>query len=244
MFELYKRLIADIPAGIAVDQICSGSAVTAVCADGGIGLCETVVDHRRPMMLDSACGCDLQTLAACAQSWNYVEASIGIAAINCYYNNARRLMELGFTFNPIRRNPYRLLKRSLDNRKVAVIGRAPLLEEALEGTAQLSVLVENPVGAADYPDSAMEFILGDQDAVFADGRAFVQKKIERIQSLSNWLVCHGIGVPLCEIPGVHAVWGFAALNPAEALRQVQLGVPAEDMLSSALAIVRMGGEIL
>ena len=46
------------------------------------------------------------------------------------------------------------------------------------------------------------------------------------------------------MPGIHAVWGFAALNPAEVLRQVQLGVSMEDMLSSALAIVRMGSEIL
>ena len=244
MFELYERLIEEIPAGIPVEQICSGSSLTAVCADSGIGLCETVVDHRRSMTLDSTCRYDLQTLATYAQSWNYVEASIGMAAINCYYNNAHRLMELGLALNPVRRNPYRLLKRTLDNRKVAVIGRSLILEKALEGAVHLSVLVENPTGAADYPDSAVEFILEDQDAVFADGRAFVQKKKARIQSHSNQLICHGIGVPLCDMPGIHAVWGFAALNPAEVLRQVQLGVSMEDMLSSALAIVRMGSEIL
>ena len=84
MFDLYARLIEGIPAGIPVEQICSGSSLTAVCADDGIGLCETVVDHRRSMTLDSTCRYDLQTLATYAQSWNYVEASIGMAAINCY----------------------------------------------------------------------------------------------------------------------------------------------------------------
>lgn len=236
MFELYGRLIEGIPAGIDVEQICSGSSLTAVCADGGIGLCETVADQRRPMTLNPAGRYDLQTLATYAQSWNYVEASIGMAAINCYYNNPRRLMEQGCVLNPLRRNPYRSLKRTMENRKVAVIGRTPLLECALEGAVQLSVLVENPIGAA-------EFILEDQDAVFADGRAFVQKKLARLQTHAKQLILHGVGVPLCEIPGVHTVWGFAALDPKAVLRQVQLGVPAEGIFSTALAMIRMGSEL-
>ena len=244
MFALYERLIEGIPAGIEVEQICSGSALTAVCADGGVGLCETVIDQRRPMTLDPSGRYDLQALATCAQSWNYIEASIGMAAINCYYNNARRLMERGLVLNPVRRNPYRSLKRMLENQKVAVIGRMPLLEDALGDAAQLSVLVENPVGAADYPDCAAEFILEDQDAVFADGRAFVQKKIPRLQAHAKRLVCHGVGVPLCEIPEVDTVWGFAVLNPAEVLRMVQLGVPVECLLSPAMAIVRMGSALI
>ena len=243
MFELYKRLIDGIPAGIPVEQICSGSALTAVCADGGIGLCETVVDQRRPMTLDSTCRYDLQTLATYAQSWNYVEASIGMAAINCYYNNARRLMELGLALNPVRRNPYRSLKRTLENRKVAVIGRTPILEEALEGAVQLSVVTENPVGGVDYPESAVEFILANQDAVFADGRCFVQKKMARLQSNAKRLICHGLGVPLCEMPGVCAVMGFAVLQPEEVMKQVQLGAPMAELLSPALAVVQRGSAL-
>lgn len=226
MFELYDRLIEGIPTGIPVERVCSGSTLTAVCADGSIGLCETVMDHRRPMTLDSDCRYDLQTLAAYAKSWNYTEASIGMAAINCYYNNARRFMELGLALNPVRRNPYRTLKRALDNRKVAAIGHTPILEDILDGAVQLSVIVENPIGSADYPDSAMEFILESQDAVLMDGRSFVRNQIARLQSNTKHLICHGVGVPLCEMPGVHAVWGFSALNPGEVLKQVQFGVPA------------------
>lgn len=243
MFELYDRLIEGIPSGIPVEQICSGSTLTAVCAGGSVGLCETVVDQRRAMTLKPNLSYDLQTLAAFIKSWNYVEASIGMAAINCYYNNARRLMELGLALNPVRRNPYRSLKRALDNRRVAVIGRTPILEEALEGAVQLSVVTENPVGGADYPESAVEFILANQDAVFADGRCFVQKKMARLQSNAKRLICHGLGVPLCEMPGVCAVMGFAVLQPEEVMKQVQLGAPMAELLSPALAVVRRGSAL-
>lgn len=243
MFELYDHLIEGIPVGIPVQQVCSGSVLTAVCANGSVGLCETVVDQRRAMTLKPNLSYDLRALATFAKSWNYVEASIGMAAINCYYNSAQRLMERGYALNPVRRNPYRSLKRALENRKVAVIGRTPVLEEALEGAAQLSVLTENPVGSDDYPSGATEFLLNSQDAVFADGRCFVQKKVARLQSNANRLICHGLGVPLCEMPGVYAVMGFAVLHPEEVMKQVQFGVSIAEMLSPALAIVRMGSEI-
>jgi len=40
-------------------------------------------------------GMSLQDMAAMVKSWNYLEASLGTAALNCYYNTVEKVNALG-----------------------------------------------------------------------------------------------------------------------------------------------------
>ena len=243
MFELYDRLIEGIPSGIGVESVCSGSEITAVCADGNTGLCETVVDQRIPMSFESSKKYDLKALAGFSKSWNFIEASIGMAAICCYYNDARKLEENGCRPLPVRRNPYRFMKRALVNRRAALIDRSALLEDVFSSDAQLSVLTERPAAPSEYPFAAADFILGEQDAVFADGRAFVRKRLPHILTCANGVVLYGLGVPASEISGVRAAYGLSVLDHETVQRLVFTGAPLEKLLPF-LGMVHVGGEVI
>ena len=243
MFELYDRLIEGIPSGIRVESVCSGSGFTAVCADGNTGLCETVVDQRIPMSFDPSKKYDLKALADFSKSWNFIEASIGMAAICCYYNDARKLEENGCRPLPVRRNPYRFMKRALVNRRAALIDRSALLEDALSSDVQLSILTERPSAPTEYPVAAADFLLEKQDAVLADGRALVRKRLPHILTCANGVVLYGLGVPSCEISGVRAVYGLSVLDQEMVQKLIFTGAPLEKLLPF-LGMVHIGGEVI
>lgn len=243
MFELYDHLIEGIPSGISVESVCSGSGFTAVCADGNTGLCETVIDQRIPMSFDPSKKYDLKALADFAKSWNFVEASIGTAAICCYYNDARKLEKNGYKPLPVRRNPYRFMKRALVNRRVVLIDRSALLEDVFSSDVQLSILTEKPSAPMEYPAAAADFLLEKQDAILADGRTLVRKRLPHILACANSVVLYGLGVPICEISGARAVYGLSVLDHATAQKLVCMGAPLEKLLP-LLGMVHIGGEAI
>lgn len=243
MFKLYDRLIEGIPSGISVESVCSGSGFTAVCADGNTGLCETVIDQRIPMSFDPSEKYDLKALAGFSKSWNFVEASIGMAAICCYYNDARKLEENGCKPLPVRRNPYRFMKRALINRRVALIDRSALLEDVFSSDVQLSILTERPSAPTEYPVAAADFLLEKQDAVLADGRALVRKRLPHILTCASGVVLYGLGAPICEISGVRAVYGLSVLDHEMVQKLIFTGAPLEKLLP-LLGMVHIGGDII
>ena len=92
-------------------------------------------------------------------------AEKGMAAINCWYNAPEKLAafcggEGGDSFQT--------RAEQARGKRVTVVGRFPNLEEQLGPVCQLSVLERNPE-QGDYPDSACEFILPEQEMVFITG---------------------------------------------------------------------------
>jgi hypothetical protein len=91
MWELYDRLIEDIPAGLRVDEALQGGHWNMVRSGSRIGLAmdgSRLVPETRPRTITPPfTGMELRDLAhggRCAQaakSWNFAEASVGMAAI-------------------------------------------------------------------------------------------------------------------------------------------------------------------
>ena len=81
---------------------------------------------------------DLKTLAGLAKSWNWLEASLGAAAINAYYATPDNIESLGGAIDEgvaesgDASNPFHRLKDRYVGRKVAVVGHFP------EGMASIS----------------------------------------------------------------------------------------------------------
>lgn len=220
MWELYDELIERIPPDIETDGVLIGLDWTVVSAGKYCGTAMTVMEHERECCADilgSGKGLSLKYLASFIKSWDFVKASIGAASINAYYNNAdtwkQACSSQPDTWKIISgENAFDGYAQTVKGKKAAVIGHFHQLEKYLEGAGSLSVLERRPSGD-DYPDSACEYILPEQDFVFITGTTLINKTLPRLLELSKdaHVVLVGPSTPMAQILfdyGVNEMSGF------------------------------------
>ena len=190
MWKLYEQLIEQIPDDIAVDNITVGLNWTAVTAGDYCGTAMTVQEQQDYDMelLESRRGQPLKYLASLSKSWNFTEAAVGAAAINAYFNNEKTWKQSVPEKTPWKiigsENAFNAYGQEVLGKKVAVIGHFRRLESFLTGAKSVSVLERRPKGD-DYPDTACEYILPEQDFVFITGTTLVNKTLPRLLELSK-----------------------------------------------------------
>jgi uncharacterized protein (DUF4213/DUF364 family) len=95
MWKLYDDLCIGIPSGITVDSCAVGDFWTAVRANGNIGIART---SERPADADAfAARCAGRYLRDIGNHMHWrtaAEASVGVAALNAWYNTAERVKGL------------------------------------------------------------------------------------------------------------------------------------------------------
>jgi uncharacterized protein (DUF4213/DUF364 family) len=220
MWELYNRLIDNIPADITVDNITVGLTWTAVSAEQYCGTAMTVYEQKDFFIddsLGSRRGQPLRYLASLSKSWDFTEASIGVAAINAYYNNRETWKRAAYGGE----TPWKIVgsesafdgyAHAVKGKRVAVVGHFRQLEKHLTEARKVSVLERKPTGD-DYPDSACEYLLPEQDFVFITGSALVNKTLPRLLELSKGanVILVGPSTPMTSILfeyGVKEMSGF------------------------------------
>ena len=197
-WELYDRLVADIPEGIAVRELGSGGSWCFVDAECGMGIAHRVTYGAAGPMRADIRSLDLRSLAELSRSWNYEEASFALAAVNAWHTSAERLERLGADVAGARgadrasANPFSGLLDSVVGKKVAVIGHFPNVE-LLEGRCDLAVLERTCASELDTPDSACEYVLPHQDYVFVTGTTLINKTAPRLLDLSASAVTVMVG---------------------------------------------------
>ena len=230
-WELYDRLIQGIPQDILVEDYVVGSIWTLVRAGGFDGVALTVrqnagnSNEQQPIL-----GQPLRKVAELVKSWDFTEASIGMAAINAWYNTPDHAAALHLLPPKEEENSsgdaFKVFGSAVEGKRVAVIGHFPYLERKLAGICELSILEREPQ-KGDYPDSACEYILPEQDYVFITGMTLTNKTLPRLLELcQNAKVCIvGPSAPLSDVLfdyGVDCISGFCATDreqTAEALRR-------------------------
>lgn len=222
MWELYNELIEKIPGDIIADSITIGLSWTVVTAGQYCGTAMTVVEQDHECYIDileTRRGQPLKYLASLSKSWNFTEASIGVAAINAYYNNSATWKQ-GYAAG---NNPWKILgsenafdgyAQAVKGKNVAIIGHFRQLEKRLTEARSVSILERRPTGD-DYPDSACEYILPRQDFVFITGSTMINKTLPRLLELSKsaQVILVGPSTPLTPILfqyGVDELSGFLA----------------------------------
>lgn len=239
MWELYDELIEGIPDGITADCITVGLHWTVVTAGKYCGTAMTVTEQGSVAELTGdRRGQPLKYLAFLAKSWNFLEASVGVAAINAYYNNRetwgqrkeRTRGPVNSEGDPPRANPaaevpweiagaenaFESYAQAVKGKKAAVIGHFRHLESYLTEAKEVSVLERRPVDG-DYPDSACEYILPEQDFVFITGSTMVNKTLPRLLQLSQaaQVILVGPSTPMAPALfryGVDEMSGFLAAS--------------------------------
>ena len=87
MWKMYDDLIDGIPDNVYVEEIVAGHFWIYARSNLGVGISVSAQNAVRPFS-DPAdmVGQPVRRVAERIRSWNLVEASIGLAAMNSYYN--------------------------------------------------------------------------------------------------------------------------------------------------------------
>lgn len=229
MWEIYQRLIDGIPENIPVTGYISGEVWTMVQTPDNMGVAMTVdISSREPILTSDPCTMDLKSLAQCAKSWNYKEASLGVAAINAYYNREPQIYETSINVDG-GKDAFILYGEEMQGKKVAVIGHFPFLEKQLRGKCELTILERQPQDG-DYPDPACEYLLHDQDFIIVTGSTLVNKTLPRLLQLKNKdsrLIMVGPSVSLSPVLyeyGVDALSGMVIIDEDKTVQIIKKGV--------------------
>ena len=95
-WEIYKRLVEGVPEGIAVKDVLVGNHWSIVEAESGCGMAMNVSGGRGTYGLyPNALHMELCDLAAQCVSWNFLEASVGVAALNAWYSTPEHAAAVG-----------------------------------------------------------------------------------------------------------------------------------------------------
>ena len=185
MWELYDELIAGIPEELHVKRVVSGSFWTAVESELGVGVAGTVKGMTRPPVgrfrLE---GAPLRQTCELAKSWNLIEAGIGVAAINAYYNTPEIAAKNGVRFaegDERLNDPYIAYRNFARGKKVACIGSdSTVVDSLLKDVAEVSLFGEQ-FGA--FPLSAADYLLPEQDLIYLPCYFETTKELPRYLAL-------------------------------------------------------------
>jgi uncharacterized protein (DUF4213/DUF364 family) len=223
-WELYDRLIEGIPAELVVESAVHAKWwLVKTNKTVGISMYFEQGESGHRSLPDNVSGMNLKELAGYVKSWNFYEATLAVAAMNAYYNTPERIEPLNPSFSM---DAFDEHLEEIRGKRVAVIGHFPFLDK-IAGVAKLSILEKKP-SAGDYPDSACEYILPEQDYVFITGTSLANKTLPRLLELSRGakIILTGPSVPLAPLffeYGVTELAGTIAQNHDELWEAVGRG---------------------
>jgi hypothetical protein len=162
-------------------------------------------------------------LARHVLSWNFAEASIGLATINALMHP-----EKGEGLNA-----FDWVKERAKGKKIAVIGHFPRTEE-LKNESKVWVFERKPQ-KGDFPDSAEGYYLPKADVVMITGSALINKTMPRILTLSKnaYTIVLGPSTPVTRTwfkYGVDVVAGSNVKDEKMVLKKLSEGATGCDLV--------------
>lgn len=203
MWELYDALIEGIPEECLVDELICGTYTVLVRSGKGCGFSHILPGDSLPETVKKSPNMPLKKLAAAIKSWNFIEASVGMAAINAWYNSPETATSNGIVltnslYSEDRLNdPFIAYQNEIRNKKAAVYGHFPYIEQLFQPVCELAIIEREPL-EGDYPEAAAEYILPESDFVFLSCVALINKTLPRLLQLAQnaYVVVVGPFTPL------------------------------------------------
>jgi uncharacterized protein (DUF4213/DUF364 family) len=227
-WDIHDRLVDGVAPEAAAKACLVGNTWTLVESDGvGMAMTYRGGGHLESLPLPLS-GRPLRELAEHVKSWSLPRASVGMAAINAFYNTPQRMGKwLARPLEELRSSgSFNSWLDAIAGKKVAVIGHFPGLDPVRE-RCELIVLERNPQDG-DLPDFAAEYVLPEQDFVFITGTTITNKTLPRLLTLSAGatVVLMGPSVPM--VPwlfdyGVDMLAGSVVIDGQAAWRACQEG---------------------
>ena len=235
MWEMYDELVDGISKDAVVDDMAIGAFGAYVRSGSGVGITSSADATWRELMLaKKSIGMPLRELAKCVKSWSFEEASLGLAAINAWYNDLTRLRDLGLNIPDTihvedrSADPFISLQREVKGKKVTIIGHFPYIDQLLAPVCSLSVIEKFNPKDGDYPEQAADYLIPDSDYVFISAYTFVEKSLPRFLKICGKAHVTIVGssspiTPILRRYGVNDIAGFAVKN-GEAAKSISLGM--------------------
>lgn len=116
----------------------------------------------------------------------------------------------------------------MTGKKVAVVGHFPRIVQQLSGLADLSILERDP-SEGDFPDSACEYIIPDQDFLFITGMTLTNKTLPRLLQIAGDRVevsvvgPSGTASDILFRYGVDNISGFTVTDPEYVKSVISMG---------------------
>ncbi|MGI5940595.1 MAG: Rossmann-like domain-containing protein [Thermoleophilia bacterium] len=225
---IYDRLIDGIASDAVADACLVGSTWTLVQAEGiGMAMTYPKVDHDGGLEYPVSGG-SLRELATHIKSWDLKKASMGMAAVNAFYNVPDKVEAwVGRPLHELRtRGAFTDMVDDMVGKKVAVIGHFPGLE-AMAARCEFTILERNPLDG-DLPDFAAEYVLPEQDHVFITGTALTNKTMPRLLELSAQATVALVGPTVPLVPwlfdhGVDILAGTVVMDPSQVWKYCEEG---------------------
>ena len=206
MWQIYDDLIALIPPHLTVQRLTRSQRRIYVQSDAGVGT--AMLFTTKAVDLQQDVGADLHTVAKKIKSWDFNQASIGLAAINSYLNQPAQINQAQLKL--IDRQD--VFEEYLHCRqKMATIGHFHYLDHYPELKKRLTVFELQP-SPGDYPASASEFLLPQMQVVFITASTLVNKTLPRLLTLAQHaeVILVGGSTPLADTLFQHGIHKLAA----------------------------------
>jgi len=225
IYEIYETLVSGIRDDAVIEDFCLGRVWAAVKAGGHTGIAMmTSGSGVKKILPNDIRGLSLKQAAKGVLSWNLEEASLAMAAINCFYNTPERMLELDCG------EPYEnYCTRDLEfeGRKIGVVGHMRLTAEMREKASEVITLERNPK-EGDLPDPACEYVLPSCDIAVISGSTFINKTLPRLVTLTDnaETILIGPSVPMCPAligKGIDRLSGLCVTEPEKAFEHVSSG---------------------
>jgi len=161
----------------------------------------------------------LRALAKLAQSWNPLEAALGVAAVNAFYNRADLEGASGNGVRGFRAAPA----------PVVVVGAFPGVDSILRGCA----IIETDPRPGEYPVAALESLLPGCGGAIVNSSALINRSLSRILRLARCRPVALIGPSTPLTPRLHdyglaVLGGFVARDLDGLAQAVRAGAAPKD----------------
>jgi uncharacterized protein (DUF4213/DUF364 family) len=160
-------------------------------------------------------------LAEYSKSWNFIEASIGVAAINSMIKSDKA----------IEANAQEMVLRKGQGKRIAMTGFFPFIPQLKKVARELWIMELdqahiNPAQGV-INDTAAEHIIPECDMVILTGSTLINKSMERLLSLARlaqaYTVVLGPSTPMSEILfdyGADMIAGAEVIQPESVLKKL------------------------
>ncbi len=194
-FDLYDAILSGVDSPDTVSATAVGEIWSLVSTECSTGIAMTTHLNSVAPMYTGFRGMSLRDAAQALKSWNFTEASLGMAAVNAFYNTEERLEALG-AYEPFEN--YCTEGIDFNGKTVALIGHMHGPQGMREKAKQVYILERSPQDG-DYPDSACDFILPQCDIVLITGSTLINKTLPHLLELcrNSYTILTGPSVPMC-----------------------------------------------
>lgn len=207
-WEMYDELIENIKDDYRVESAFVSPYWVGVKSEAGLGLAMNMnVSSAHSALTGKIKNMKLKDLASYSKSWDFYEASLGMAAINSYYNGKNNAVDSSYD----NLNIFDIIKERVKGKKVTVIGHFPNIERLRE-ICDLSILERKAeLSPYDLPDTACEFILPEQNFLFTTAVTLINKTLPRLLELSKQAEIYIVG-PTTPLTSIMFKYGISCLS--------------------------------